>query len=206
NTSLRQDNLFGRGWGLVANVDFGSDNSRMFLRFSDPYLWGSLVSLSTTFGQNKTEFVDFKQETVGFSMNLSYPLDEGETRVGTGYAYSAQDVSGIGEFQAASMLLREELGEDSTTSMATLSWVKDTRDDIRMPREGQISGFAAEFAGLGGLNTFVRLEGRTTWFMPTKRWLGFDSTFVVNSRRLGDPAQLDLGLRPATMRIHRLFD
>ncbi|MCH6562428.1 MAG: outer membrane protein assembly factor BamA, partial [Myxococcales bacterium] len=197
NTSLRQDNLFGRGWGLAATLDFGSDNSRMYLRFSDPYFRGSLVSLSATFGRNKTEFIDFKQETTGFSMNLSYPLDEGETRVGTGYAYSAQDVSGLGEFQAASMLQREEFGADSTTSMGTISWVNDTRDDIRMPREGQISGFAAEFAGLGGLNTFVRLEGRTTWFMPAKRWLGFDSTFVVNSRAgwaipLNDISDFDL--------------
>jgi outer membrane protein insertion porin family len=182
NASLRQDNLFGKGYGLHANVDFGSENANMFLRFTDPYFLGSPAGLSATFSRTDREYVDFDQENMGFNFNVSYPLDEGETRVGSGYSFSKREITGVEEFQASSLLQREEFQGSSDTSMMTLSMVRDTRDDIRFPRSGQVSGFAVDFAGLGGLNQFLRIEGRTTWFLPAKRWLGFDSTFVVNSR------------------------
>jgi hypothetical protein len=66
--------------------------------------------------------------------------------------------------------------------MATFALRRDTRDDIRFPKSGSVSGLAVEFAGLGGFSKFVRFEGRTTQFFPMKRWLGFDSTFIFNSR------------------------
>jgi len=182
NAALRQDNLFGKGYGLVANVDFGSQNSNMFVRFIDPYLLGSMTSLSGTFSSTEREFIDFDQKTLGFSLNASYPLDESETRIGAGYAFTQREITSISEFQASSLLQREEFQGESDTSLGTLSMVRDTRDDIRFPRSGQVTGFAVEFAGLGGLTEFVRLEGRTTWFLDAERWLGFDSTFVINSR------------------------
>jgi outer membrane protein insertion porin family len=182
NTSVRQDNLFGMGYGLNAAIDLGSQNTNMFIRFTDPYFLGSPTSFSGTVQRSDREFVDFDQEIMGFSFNASYPLDEGETRLGSGYGFTDREITGIEEFQAASLLQREEFQGSTSTSMATLSLVRDTRDDTRFPKEGQVSGLALEFAGLGGLSQFLRLEGRTTWFFPIKRWLGFESTFVVNSR------------------------
>jgi outer membrane protein assembly factor BamA len=80
------------------------------------------------------------------------------------------------------MIQREEFQEKTTASQLSLSLRRDTRDDPRFPKQGHITGGAVEFAGLGGLAQFLRLEGRSTWFLPLKKWLGFESTFVVNSR------------------------
>jgi outer membrane protein insertion porin family len=182
NSSVRQDNLFGMGYGLNASVDLGSRNNNMFIRFTDPYFLNSPTSLSGTVHRSEREYIDFDQEVGGFSLHATYPLDEGETRLGGGYGFTDREISEVEEFQASSMLQREEFQGSSSTSMVTLSLVRDTRDDIRFPKEGQVSGMAVEFAGLGGLNQFLRLEGRTTWFFPVKRWLGFESTFVFNSR------------------------
>lgn len=182
NASVSQENLFGSGYGLVANVDLGTQNKNLFLRFTDPYFMGSMASLSGTLQTSKREFLDFDQEIMGFSFNVGYPLDEGETRAGSGYTFSQREITGIEEFQASSMLQREEFQGSTSTSMLSLSLLRDTRDDIRFPKQGQISGVGIEFAGVGGLTSFLRLEGRTTWFLPVRRWLGFESTFVVNSR------------------------
>ena len=182
NASIRQDNLFGKAYGLQASIDFGSSNSNMFIRFTNPHFMNSMTSMSTSFARSETEFTDFDQESLGLTLNLSYPLDESDTRVGAGYSYSQRDITGFGDFQAASMLQREEFEDTTDTSLLMFSMARDTRDDIRFPREGRVTGLGVEFAGLGGLNTFLRLEGRTTWYMPAKRFLGFDSTFIINSR------------------------
>jgi outer membrane protein insertion porin family len=182
NGSIRQDNLFGRGWAVNASADIGSDSQFASLRFNNPAFMNTAMGLGTALTFSDFEFDDFSQEVTGLHLDVSYPLDEGETTGTFGYGYSSRDVTGFSEFQASSLLQREEYQGETTTSMLTLAARYDTRDDIRFPRNGQVSGVALEYAGLGGLSQFVRLEGRTSWFLPAKRWTGFESTFVVNSR------------------------
>jgi outer membrane protein insertion porin family len=181
NASLQQENLFGRAYGVALSADLGSENQSFFLRFANPALMGSSVSFSSTVTMSDREYDDFDQELMGFDVSLGYPLDEGETRAYTGYSFSSREVTGF-DVQAASMIQREEFQEKTTASQLSLSLRRDTRDDPRFPKQGQVTGAAVEFAGLGGLAQFLRFEGRTTWFFPLKRWLGFESTFVMNSR------------------------
>jgi outer membrane protein insertion porin family len=180
--SVRQDNLFGTGRSLSAGVDLGSINKSFYLRFVEPYFLGTASTLALT-GQSATsKFSDFTEKLTGGSLNISYPLDETYSSVSTGYSYSGRSVSGFTAFQAASLLEREEFQGQTTTSLVTLSARRDTRDDLRFPHSGGVSGFAIEFAGLGGFSNFLRAEARTTQFIPLRPYLGFDSTFVFNSR------------------------
>ena len=75
-----------------------------------------------------------------------------------GYSYTSREVSSVETVQASSMLQREEFGEDTDTSLVSFNLTKDTRDDARFPKRGQITGGALEFAGLGGLNQFLRMR------------------------------------------------
>jgi outer membrane protein assembly factor BamA len=143
---------------------------------------GTVASLALTANSMKSEYNDFDQEQTGFSISLGYPLDEGETFANTGYAFASRKVSGYEQFQAASLLEREEFQGKTTTSLVNMSLRRDTRDDIRFPKSGHISGFNVDFAGLGGFSEFLRLEGRSTHFIPLGSWLPFESTFVFNSR------------------------
>jgi len=54
NGSIRQDNLFGMGYGLNMNADRGSRNQRAGLRFSDPRFRGTAAALSTGFTYSST--------------------------------------------------------------------------------------------------------------------------------------------------------
>jgi outer membrane protein insertion porin family len=180
--SITQENLFGTGRALSAGADMGSQNHYYYVRFLEPYVLGSVASLSLTLNSSESEYNDFDQEQTGFGISVGYPLDEGETFVNTGYAFASRDVSGFEEFQAASLLEREEYQGDTTTSLLNFSLRRDTRDDIRFPRSGHITGANIDFAGLGGFAEFLRIEGRTTHFIPVGSWLPFEATFVVNSR------------------------
>ncbi len=180
--SVRQDNLFGTGRSLSAGLDLGSINRSFYVRFVEPYVFNSVASLSLTAQSATSEYVDFEEELSGGSLSLSYPLDESYTYASLGYALSIREITGFEEFQAASLLEREEFQGKTTSSLATFAWRRDNRDDIRFPKSGNISGLALEIAGLGGFSQFLRAEARTTQFVPLKRWLGFESTFVFNSR------------------------
>jgi len=180
--SVKQDNLFGTGRSLSAGVDLGSINKSFYVRFIEPYVFGTVASLALTGQSAQSEYVDFTEKLQGASATLSYPLDENFTFVSGGYSFANREVTGFQEFQAASLLEREEFQGKTSSSMATLSLRRDTRDDLRFPKSGSISGLALEFSGLGGFSKFLRVEGRTTQFFPMKKWLGFDSTFIFNSR------------------------
>ncbi len=180
--SITQENLFGTGRSLSAGVDMGSQNHNYYIRFVEPFVFGSAASLSATVNSSESEYNDFNEAQTGFNISIGYPLDEGETFISTGYSFASRSVSGYEQFQAASLLEREEFQGDTTTSMVSMSLRRDTRDDIRFPKSGQVTGFNVDFAGLGGFSDFLRMEGRTTHFIPLGRWLPFESTFVFNSR------------------------
>ena len=179
--SIRQDNWFGTGRSLSAGADLGSVNRTYYVRFVEPYVFNTAGSLSATLQSARSEYIDFEEEQSGGGLSYSYPLDESETYLSGGYNYAQRKITSV-DVQAASLLEREELQGESSTSLATISLRKDTRDDFRFPKTGAVSGLAAEFSGLGGFAKFLRLEARTTRFYPMGWLLPFDSTFVLNSR------------------------
>lgn len=182
SASISQDNLFGQGRAISASADLGGRSQSFHLRYLEPYAFGTSAALGGSVSMVSREFLDFDEEISGLSMNLTYPLDQGDTFVGTGYGFSVREVTGFETLRASSLLQREDFNGDTDTSLLSFSLRRDTRDDFRFPKTGQISGASIEWAGLGGLNRFVRLEAYTTHFLPAKRWLGFESTFVVNTR------------------------
>ena len=180
--SIRQDNLMGRGYSLGASIDVGSSRRFGTLRFSNRALFGSPAAFAVAATLNEWEFSDFDQSMRGFTFDLSYPLDEGETRAGIGYGFSSREVDDFDLDDSASLIQREELQDKTTTSLINLSLRQDTRDDIRFPRAGHTATFGIDFAGLGGISKFVRFDAHTTKYWPMADRLGFDSTFVANTR------------------------
>jgi outer membrane protein insertion porin family len=210
NGSVRQDNLFGRGLSLNAVADLGSINQRASISFTNPFFMGTPTALSTGVGYRKTQFRDqnnFDQRSWQFNLGGSYPLDEGETRLGTNYNFANRKIDSFNNI-ANVLLQRETFMGSTTTSSQGVFWSRDTRDDPMFTRAGQLTSLNAEFAGLGGMSNFLRLEAGTTRYLPLKKWIGLNSTFVFNTRAgyvmpfntLGDfnlPKALDVSKFPA---------
>jgi outer membrane protein insertion porin family len=170
--AVTQTNLFGRGYGITAVVDYGERNSRFYLSFFDPYLLGTEWSLRSTLFRNDLEYIDFEQTETGIEFGFGHDLNEdGTSRGQLRYGYATRDVERLTSENAAGMIFRELLSEDNSTSLFGVSFVSDTRDDLVAPTSGHVYGGNLEFAGLGGFSKFVRLEGRMLFFRKPPGWL-----------------------------------
>lgn len=170
--AVSQANLFGRGYGLTAVVDYGDRNSRFYLSFYDPYLFGSEWSLRTTLFRTALEYIDFEQTETGVEFGLGHDLNEdGTSRGQIRYSYATRDIERLTTENAAAMIFRELLSDENSTSLAGVSWVSDTRDDLVSPTSGHVYGANVELAGLGGFAKFARFEGRALWFRKPPGWL-----------------------------------
>ncbi|MFQ5697682.1 MAG: outer membrane protein assembly factor BamA, partial [Myxococcota bacterium] len=181
NAGLQKQNLFGRGYGATLNANVGGQTKRFFLRFSNPYAFGTSANYGVTLSRTDIQFNDFSQKITGFDWTFGYPLDEGETRAFAGYSFTSRETTGL-DVQASSLLQREEAQSQNVSSLFQLSFRHDVRDDPQFPKRGHQYGGSIEWAGFGGVNRFLRAETGGTWYFPLHGWLPFESTFVVNAR------------------------
>lgn len=181
NAGLRKQNLFGRGYGATLNANVGGRTKRFFLRFSNPYAFGTAANYGITLSRTDIKFISFSQKITGFDWTVGYPLDEGQTRVFAGYSFTSRETTGL-DVQASSLLQREEAQKKNVSSLFQFSFRHDARDDLRFPKRGYQYGGSIEWAGFGGINRFLRAETGGTWYFPLHDLLPFESTFVVNSR------------------------
>ena len=170
--SVSQSNLFGRGWGVQAAIDWGDETSRLFFSFYNPYFLGSSWSFRTSLFRTEIEFNEFREEETGFEFGFGHDLNlDGTAHGQIRYSYSSHEIERLTNENATAMVFRELLSDDQTTSLAGLSFVSDTRDDRVAPTSGHVYGGNFEFAGLGGFSTFLRMEGRAIWFTRPPGWL-----------------------------------
>src|SRR5262249_27395429 len=128
--AISQANLFGRGYAVSAVLDYGSKNSRFYLSFTDPYLFGSEWSLRSTLFRTALEYSDFEQTETGVDFALGHDLNEdGTSRGQIRYGYSSREVKRLTTENAAAMIFRELLSNENSTSLFGLSYTSDTRDD-----------------------------------------------------------------------------
>jgi outer membrane protein assembly complex protein YaeT len=183
NGSLQQTNLFGRGFGANASVDFGGSTQRFFLSLTDPYFLGSEWSLGVTAFSTRTEFDSFEQDQIGAELTLGHALSEDKRTSGFArYTYARRRINDDRRLTAAAVIFREFVAGWLDTSMTGIAIVSDTRNDQFSPNAGWNLGLNLEGAGLGGFSRFLRTELRATYYMGAPRWLLPRSTFVVGAR------------------------
>jgi outer membrane protein insertion porin family len=181
--SLSQDNLFGRGYAARFSADFGASTQRFFFSLSDPYFLGTDFSLGVTIFNTSMNFEDFEQEQTGADFVLGHTLTEdNRTRGYVRYSWASRSVTDDQNVNAASVILRELIQDELTSSLVGLSVSSDTRNDRLSPTSGYTFAASLDFAGLGFFSKFLRAEASGAWYLGAPWWLLDDSTFVVSGR------------------------
>ena len=74
NVRIQENNLFGRGQRLVANVDVGSIRRNIILSFTEPYFRGTPLTVGFDAFSWRLEFDDFDRAGTGASIQATYPV------------------------------------------------------------------------------------------------------------------------------------
>jgi len=188
--SIAQNNLFGSGNRLSAQINSGSINKIYSLSFTNPYFTPDGVSLGYDLYRRDVNtasldsVAEYGTSTDGIGMRLGVPITELDT-VNFGLAYervrldlssTAPDAyySYAGEYEAscASQVgLLVKTGCSSTTDSLRFEagWARDSRDSLLYPTKGTYQRAYMEVGTPAGDLNYYKLNYQYQWLRPLSR-------------------------------------
>jgi outer membrane protein insertion porin family len=189
--SVSQNNLFGTGNRLSAQINSGSVNTVYSLSFTNPYFTKDGISLGYDLYRRKVDtsdldsVSDYDTDTGGIGIRLGVPITETDT-INFGLAYemvtldlrtSAPDIyyeyAGQFDSKCASQvgLNPKTSGCSSQTSNLRLDagWARDTRDSLLYPTKGSYQRVYMETGTPAGDLNYYKLNYQYQWLTPLSR-------------------------------------
>jgi len=175
-------NLFGsRRIDLLFNLVYGVGKKNRIiehdyrLRYTEPWFLGIRMPLSLAFTyepkvQHPVQDFRVEQWAASISTLKRFSL---HTRASWGLEYQSVDISGVpDELKEEVRLQTEGL---SIRRRIYLNMIRDSRDNIFVPRFGSKREIAIDYFGgfLGGDDSFIRIETSWSWYHPV--WPGWIS-------------------------------
>ena len=183
--SIAQNNLFGTGNRLSAQINSGSTNTVYALSFTNPYFTQDGVSLGYDLYKRKvnTENLNsvsgYNTDTTGIGLRLGVPVTELDT-VNLGVAYEQVKLGLITETPDVYHDYAKQYDPEcaayakpctSTTNSLRMEagWARDSRDSLLYPTKGTYQRAYAEVGTpLGDLN-YYKLNYQYQWLKPLSR-------------------------------------
>jgi outer membrane protein insertion porin family len=183
NVQIRENNLFGRGQRVVANVDIGSIRRNIVLSFTEPYFLRTPLILGIDGFNWQIDFDGFERSGTGAGVSLTYPVTAfgwdtlwgmslEEVRLGIGYRFEEAEIGNIDSDATAS--IKAEEGTSYVSSL-TPRITRNTLNHAFDPTAGSVQDLSVELAGLGG-EEFIKAELRNRFyytFLRSKRFGDF---------------------------------
>jgi outer membrane protein insertion porin family len=190
NVQIRENNLFGRGQRVVANVDIGSIRRNIVLSFTEPYFLRTPLILGVDGFNWQIDFDGFERSGTGAGVSLTYPvtafgwdtlwgLSLEEVRIGLGYRFEEAEIGNIDSDATASIKAEEGT---SYVSSITPRITRNTLNHAFDPTAGSVQDLSVELAGLGG-EEFIKAELRNRFYYTFLRSKRFgDFTYSLGPR------------------------
>ncbi len=174
---IQQQNLFGRGQALSVQAQISGLRQLVDLRFVEPRLFDSKLSLAASLSDQVRVYDQFSQESKGGSLTVGYPLIEPKLRASLTYTLQQDQLvtqgapAVLGTSSAASVFQRLPLANlfaGGVTSSLRPAITYDARDNQLFPTSGLYLSGSVEVASslLGSQNTFVRWQGSAKAYYP----------------------------------------
>jgi outer membrane protein insertion porin family len=164
SASIMERNLFGRGYWLQLQGFFSWRRTSAVLTFTNPRVYDTDLSIGNDIYYIYDYWDDFTKETVGDTINLSYPIGE-YTSVGVSYRLERYELYDVDDY--ASPYISDYKGTNWTSAISGRI-LRDTTDAKDRPTKGTIARVWAEYGG-GGLG------GTDNFFKTVLDWQGFIS-------------------------------
>lgn len=160
---IRERNFMGRGQDLSLQFLISQRSTGLDLSFTEPYFLGRNLSLGVDLFRRTRSFEDesgFDVRDTGFRIRFGYRFTE---HLSQQLRYELRNNTIRNISSTASPYIQSEEGTNTTSAIGqTLSY--DTRDNRFDPTEGLFLSLSADFAGLGGSESWVKLIGRGAYY------------------------------------------
>ena len=183
--SISQNNLFGTGNRLSAQIHNGSINTVYSLSFTNPYFTPDGISLGYDLYRRKVDtsrlnsVVDYNTDTLGAGLRLGVPITETDT-INFGMAYeevkldlreSAPNVyhDYAKEYDASCAAYNTACSVTTSSLRLEAGWARDSRDSLLYPTKGTYQRVFVETGTPAGDLNYYKLNYQYQWLTPLSR-------------------------------------
>jgi outer membrane protein insertion porin family len=183
--SISQNNLFGSGNRLSAQINSGSVNKVYALSFTNPYFTPDGVSLGYDLYRRNVNtssldsYADYGTSTTGAGLRLGVPITEFDTvNFGLAYEQVTLDLSATApnvyhdyatQFEPSCATYNTTCSSTTDSLRFESGWARDSRDSLLYPTKGTYQRAYMEVGTpLGDLN-YYKLNYQYQWLRPLSR-------------------------------------
>jgi len=183
--SIAQNNLFGSGNRLSAQINSGSINKVYSLSFTNPYFTPDGVSLGYDLYRRDVDtesldsVADYSTSTIGAGLRLGVPISEFDTvNFGLAYEQVTLDLSTTAPnvyhdyaapYESACAAYNTACSSTTNSLRFEAGWARDSRDSLLYPTKGTYQRAYMEVGTpLGDLN-YYKLNYQYQWLKPLSR-------------------------------------
>ena len=171
--SISQDNIFGSGKHVSAQVSTSKINRNISLSFTNPYYTVDGVSRGFDIYDRRTDASElglgyYTTDTLGGGVRYGIPLTEVDS---LGFGLSVERTR-LGVDNTSPLRYQDFVnvfGDNNTAIPGTLSWVRDQRDSALLPTKGTLVRASLEAGLPGGSIKYYKLTEKVQWYRPLSR-------------------------------------
>jgi outer membrane protein insertion porin family len=190
NANLSDSNIFGSG--LKASVDVERSDKELTGRISltNPRVWDSLYSLSGSVYSQDSDYYDYDEKRVGFSLTAGRKLGR-YFHASLGYILEDSEYEDFSDFWKNYY----PNGYSALKSSIVPSISFNNTDDYYLPRKGISASLGVEIAGLGGDSKFTKTTAKFSYFYGLEDVIDYDLIlrYRIKAQHVTDNGELPPG-------------
>lgn len=171
--SITQENIFGSGKHVAANLSTSKINRNIGLSYTDPYYTVDGVSRGFDVYNRRTDasmlgLGYYTTSTLGGAMRFGIPLTEVDN---LGFSLGAENTK-LGVNDTSPLEYRNFVrifGDNNTAIPASIGWIRDRRDSALVPTKGTMIRTNLEVGLPGGSLKYYKLTEQVQWYYPLTR-------------------------------------
>jgi outer membrane protein insertion porin family len=180
--SVSQNNVFGTGNRVSAQINSGSINKVYSLSYTNPYYTLDGVSLGYDVyrrdvnAQSISNVAPYSTSTYGAGVRLGVPVNERDT-ISFGLNYEQTSVTTVSTSPTQYLKFVEQFGSvpggigtvDTKTVRLDTSWARDTRNSFLFPTKGMLTRVAAEIGVPPGDVKYYKMSFQQQNYFPLSK-------------------------------------
>jgi outer membrane protein insertion porin family len=179
--AISQNNIFGSGKHVSAQVSSGKVNSVYALSYTDPYFTVDGVSLGYDIYSRKLDATEgglgrYQTQTDGLGMRFGVPISDIDTIT---YGLSVERTS-ITTYPDSPLFYTDYVktfGSENRALVASAGWARDGRDSLIYPTSGTYQRLSGEVGLPGGTLQYYKVSYQYQRYFPLTR----EYTLMLNS-------------------------